>query len=113
MVLSYSFLELGQAALTDGVAWLTPVCLRSNKIDTVSGGWSCCLREYLRTQLLGATGLATGGVAVHVQGRPILLFAKLACMLGDGDGHMKAFDWKGAGGLKPCLKHCNVYKKAS
>ena len=29
MVLSFSFLELGQAALSQGLAWQTPVCLQA------------------------------------------------------------------------------------
>ena len=33
MILSFTFLELGQEAMTSGLAWLTPVCLRSNMLD--------------------------------------------------------------------------------
>lgn len=110
MVLSFSFIELGQAALTDGVAWL-PVCLRTVKIDDVEGGWSNCLRQYLRLQLLSASGLLAGGVAVNLEYGPTLIYAKVACVLADGDGHMKSWDWKGASSLKPCLRHYNVYKK--
>ena len=47
-----------------------------------------------------------------LEGQPKLLFARLGIVLADGEGHMKAFDWKGAGALKPCLRHFNVYKKA-
>lgn len=35
MVLSFTFLELGQAAMAEGVAWLTPICIRTNVIDKV------------------------------------------------------------------------------
>ena len=47
-----------------------------------------------------------------LDGQPKLLFAKLGNVLADGEGHMMAFDWKGASALKPCLRHFNVYKKA-
>ena len=33
MILSFTFLELGQEAMTSGLAWLTPICLRSNMLD--------------------------------------------------------------------------------
>lgn len=33
MVLSFTFKELGQVAISNGTAWITPVVVRSNKID--------------------------------------------------------------------------------
>ncbi len=44
MVLSFTFLELGQAAMMNGTAWLTPVCVRTSKIGQVAGKslTSCC-----------------------------------------------------------------------
>ncbi len=86
---------------------MTWLCLK------VEGGWSCCLRAYLRAQLLDPAGLMTGGVALTLGGQPVMLYAKVGCILADGDGHMKAFDWKGASCLKPCLRHFNVFKKAA
>lgn len=112
MVLSFTFLELGQAAMTDGTAWMTPIVVRSNMIDSVVGGWSRFLKEYFRLHLLGTAGLCTGGVAIPLGGRPRLLHARVACVLADGEGHMKAWDWRGASCLKPCFKHWNAYKKA-
>lgn len=78
----------------------------------MDGGWAHFFRKYLELQLLGACGLSTGGVALTLEGHPRLLFARLGNVLADGEGHMKAFDWKGASALKPCLRHFNVYKKA-
>ncbi len=37
----------------------------------------------------------TGGVALSIGGRPAMLYARVSCILADGDGHAKAFDWKG------------------
>ena len=36
MVLSFSFLELGQFALSNGSGWLTPVVLRERIMDQVA-----------------------------------------------------------------------------
>ena len=111
MVLSYTFLELGQRYISDGTAWLTPVCVRTSTIDKVAGGWSHLLRLFLEHQLLSTTGLAVAGVPITVDGKPVLIFARLHNILGDGEGLMKAFDWKGASSMKPCAKHFNVLKK--
>ena len=46
-----------------------------------------------------------------MSGTPVILHAHLWSVLADGEGHMKAWDWVGASGLKPCVKHFNVYKK--
>ena len=35
MVLSFSFLELGQLAVSNGSAWLTPICIRAVMLDKV------------------------------------------------------------------------------
>ena len=51
-------------------------------------------------------------MVVTLDGQPKLLFAKLGNVLADGEGHMVAFDWKGAAAVKQCLRHFNVYKKA-
>ena len=69
------------------------------------------LAVFLRRHLLGADGLATEGCPLTVDGRDVLLYAKLTNLLSDGEGLMKALSWKGAAGVKPCCKHHNVYKK--
>ena len=111
MVLSFTFLELGQEAISNGEAWFTPVVLRSNVITELQGGWSACLNRFLQHQLLGRDGLATGGVPLLIQGQHIALFARLSNLLSDGDGLRMALDWRGASSLKPCIKHYNVFKK--
>jgi hypothetical protein len=78
----------------------------------VLGGWSHMARLYLENQLIHGMGLATAGVAVNVCGKHVMLFATLSNVLADGEGHAKFWGWKGASGLKPCLKHTNVLKKA-
>lgn len=112
MVLSFSFLELGQEALSSGRGWFTCVVLRSTFIAKIVGGWGCCLRRFLERQLLGPNGLAASGCPMTIGGRDVLLFGKVSNLLSDGDGLRQALDWKGASSLKPCFKHFNVYKKA-
>ena len=71
------------------------------------------LAVFLRRLLLGASGLATAGIAVEINGSPTLIFAKLRILISDGDGLRLAFSWRGASSIKPCLKHGNVLKRNS
>jgi len=112
MVLSFTFLELGQEAVSSGSGWITCAVLRSSISSNVVGGWSHCLRLFLERQLLGRDGLATSGCPLSVEGVNFLLYAQLHNLLSDGDGLRQALDWKGATSLKPCFKHYNVWKKA-
>ncbi len=36
MILSFTFLELGQSAVSDGSGWVTPVCVRTAILDEVN-----------------------------------------------------------------------------
>ena len=60
--------------------------------------------------MYSATGIATAGLPLMLNGQQFMLFAKLSHLLADGDGHRLAFEWKGASGLKCCLCHWNVLK---
>ena len=111
MVLSFSFMELGQLALSVDDAWITPLVVRTSVMKNIIGGWSHVLRVFLETLLLGPHGLETSGVPLVLNGVPVLFFAKLGTLLSDGDGHRTALDWRGAQCLKPCVKHFNVWKK--
>lgn len=86
MVLSFSFVQLGQEALACGRFWVTPVCVRTTSISAVSGGWSAMLKLFLDELLFGAHGLATAGIPLVLHGRHVLIFARLANVLADGDG---------------------------
>ncbi len=111
MVLNFSFLELGQGALSQGHAWVTAAVARAHGvIDKAAGGWSAMLRLFLERLMVGPEGLSTAGFPLTVEGRSLLVFGKLANILADGDGLRQALDWRGASGLKPCFKHYNVFK---
>jgi len=113
MVLSFSFRELGQAALCHDWAWCTPVVVRTTTISQTRGGWSSLLGHYIRRQLFGPHGLLSAGVPLDIQGSTVLLFAKIGNLLSDGEGFQKALCWKGASGLKPCFLHDNIFKKTA
>ena len=84
--------------------------VRSKIISRAQEGWSGMLRAYLNAHLLSATGIATAGLPLMLDGQPFMLFAKLSHMLADGDGLRCAFEWKGSSGLKCCMRHWNVLK---
>lgn len=111
MVRSFTFLELGQGAVSSGHGWLTVAVLRTCQIEKIRGGWSACLRRFLERALLGDDGFASSGCPLTVAGEACLLFARPSVILSDGDGLRQAFDWRGASSLKPCLIHHNVFKK--
>ena len=113
MVFSVCFVELGQAAMCNGDAWMTIAVIRTHGVlDKISGGWSAALRLILEDMLCGDLGLATVGLPLRLPQKLVHLFARLSNLLADGDGFRTGFDWRGAASLKPCLVHHNVLKKA-
>jgi len=111
MVLSFTFLELGQDCISNGLAWITPVVVRTAILRKVTGAWPNFLRRFLRRILVGPNGLASVGMPlVLADGTSLPLFANVAGLLSDGDGLRAGLDWKGHAGLKPCLRHYNVWK---
>ena len=110
MALNFSFMELGQERLWHDESWFTPVLVRHSVIAAAEGGWSAMLRAYLHLHLFSNTGIATAGLPLVLGGQPFLLFAKLSHVLADAEGHRAALEWKGAAGLKCCLRHWNVLK---
>ena len=114
MNLCMSFKQLGQAAVSQNWVWMNPVCLRSSVIRLIRGGWSHCMRQFLRHVMLGPIGLSTVGVPITLKGQqPILLYAKLGMILSDGDGLRQVYDWTGSASLRPCLQHYNIWKRDS
>ena len=82
MVLSYTFLEMGQRAMTLECGWLAPVILRHNYMEQVVGGWPHFVKRFLELQLLSPCGLATAGVPVTIAGKTSVIWARLANVLG-------------------------------
>jgi len=88
--------------------------LRSDKFKSVSGGWSAILAAYLNAHLLGAEGgLSKVGLGVTLSGADVRIFATLKHLLSDGDGLRTAMEWGGQGCMKPCFRHCNIFRKNS
>jgi len=74
----------------------------------IDGGYSRVLRDLLRYVLYSPTGFEQGGVVIPVLGVQRVLRAKLQALLADGEGLQETFQFKGASGLRPCLRHANV-----
>jgi len=113
MVLSFSFLNLGQAALQHDCVWTTPVVVRHKILMLARGGWSEMIRMYINLHLIGPHGISTIGVPVRLNGQPLVIYARMTDLFSDGDGLRSALDWKGAKALKPCYYHWNIIRKAS
>lgn len=113
MVCLFSFTNLGQPALSQDVSWTTPLVIRHCMLAKIDGGWAHVLRVFLRRLLFGRHGLASAGLPLTLDNGDFLLRARLSNILSDGEGLKYALDWKGQSGLKPCVKHHNVFKKNS
>ena len=112
MVISASFVQLGQAALSHNDAWMTIAVARTHgAIDQVAGGWSTMLRVLVEDLLFGPLGVATAGLTLSLPTSVTMVKASLTNFLADGDGFRLAYDWRGAASLKPCLVHNNVVAK--
>ena len=98
MVLSLTFRELGQEAISSGRASFTCAVTRSTVVGKVVGWWSADLRLFSDRLLLGPAGFETAGCPVQVAGIDRLRFARVMHLLSDGDGLRQALDWKGASG---------------
>ena len=59
MVISFSFLELGQVAVGRSLTWFTAGVLRSNQIARIRGGFSAVMRAFLERLLRSALGFST------------------------------------------------------
>ena len=110
MVTNFSFMEL--ASFGDH-AWFTMAVARANLIQTVAGGWSRMLRDLLRLTLGQPSGMQVAGIPLMVKGKHEVIYAKVTCLLSDGDGLRQALQWRGASSNKPCFRHWNVVRPGS
>ena len=109
MAISFTFAELGRDAWYDEKQWLSPAFCRHNMAVSVEGGYSHMFRRFLRHMLLGSSSFTLAGVPIPLPGgRTVLLFAKLARILADGEGLAIFYEWRGAGSIRCCLRHFNV-----
>jgi hypothetical protein len=63
--------------------------------------------------LVHESGPAKGGIPFTFHGEACVFHATVSDIVSDGDGHRQGLEWIGAGGLKPCLLHSNVWGKRS
>ena len=71
------------------------------------------LRISFRALLFGGQGGSTVGATVLAGGQPLTIFFTIAAVGSDYDGIRIGWDWKGANGLRMCLRCSNCFKKNS
>jgi hypothetical protein len=114
MNVAYTFLELGAAACSSGFNWQLPCVLRSAKIKEIVGGWSRCLRDFVRLLHYGDLNMPEFGVSFMHGGRSYTILAAVGCICADGEGLQIAFNTLGANAIRPCSLNCkNVLRKGS
>lgn len=112
MLVSYSFLELGGAALSHELVWNTFAAIRTVEIKRVRGGWPFFLKKCLHLFLTNELAMAQVGVPITIHGQHHLLYAAPRRILSDLDGLRAGLDWLGSSSHRPCpLKCCNVWRK--
>ena len=109
MVCSLTFLEL--QPLHNDAIWFTPLVIRGLIYKSIDGGWARVFSDFLEHLMLGPSGLATAGMALRVAGQHYLVRAKIHAILSDGEGLQRAFNWKGASSLKPCMLCWNIWSR--
>ena len=57
--------------------------------------------------------MQVAGIPMMVNSEHTVIFAKLRCLLSDGDGLRMALQWNGASGIKPCFWLWSVVKPRS
>ena len=117
-VVFMNFVELGRLALTTEDMWLPIAVLRHNRYGEFLGGWSGVFKAILWETFGGDLSITNAGVALEIHGEPVLLFAVLGNIMGDADALKMAYGWKGASGLRCCLKctvvsACNAESRAA
>ena len=101
-----SIKEFGPSALKHERNWIPAAVLRKNVIKTVLGGWSGCLRQWLRHFLLAIGNCRDGIPMVSLDNE--ILFLKLGNFLADEGGHTSGYFTTGAAAIMPCLDCFNV-----
>jgi hypothetical protein len=107
--IAFSFDELSSFGHVDS-CWIIPAVLRTSILKRIKGGWSHALMVFLRRMFLGPHGFGTVGAIVRINGEFLIIHAKLNLLFSDLNGLRMAYDWRGAGSLRPCLM-CNVFMK--
>ena len=103
MVVNMSFQELGHALHSDK-CWWTIAVARSNLLKEVVGGWSRMLRDLLKMILVSPTGIQVAGLPLEIKGEIVNIYAKVGCLLSNGDGLRIALQWMGTSSLHPCFR---------
>ena len=86
---------------------------RSSEMEDVHARWSQALKLLLRKFSMHESGPARGGIPFTVGGQTYTIHAKVSDIISDGDGHRQGLEWVGAGGMRCCFRHANVFGQRS
>ena len=76
---------MGAALASDACGWAIAVA-RNSILKQSVGGWSRMLRDLLKMVLLSPTGIQIAGLPIELKGEIVHIYAKVGCLLSDGDG---------------------------
>lgn len=101
----FAFLEM--PALHIDAMWLPLCAMLAKTVRDAQTTYAAVMRAVLEA----TRAEIDAGFPVPVNGQPTLLFVDSCVLLGDHEGLRSLSGCKGASGLKPCLRCCNVLAK--
>ena len=107
-----SFVEIGQSVLCKEEIWLPLALLRSTIASQVRGGMSNCMRLLLRSIFLQPCRAFAVGFPVDLEG-PTLIRVTFGHFIADEAAIKSTWSFKGASGLRPCLRCKNIVSARS
>ena len=102
----FSFAEFDGAAGCEDL-WMQVLVIRSNKLDSICGGWSQVFASVVKLFFSSPLDL-TRGITLDLLGSGRLFFAALGIIVGDEQAIKMMFSFKGASGMKPCCLCSNI-----
>jgi hypothetical protein len=109
-----SFMELEPHMLSREEAWFTIGTIRSKTVKSLHGGMSQLIGAILKHLFIGIVSLSATGVCLqHGNRQMVRLFARLHCIIQDGNAHKELFHCKGSSGTKFCMLCRNIVAMAA
>jgi hypothetical protein len=107
-VFYWSFLELGQDALSHEECWFSVTLLRWQTSKILKGQLAQAATHVLESMVATAGRNFRNGCTVPVGGHDTTIYAKIGCVIADEPGLKEVLSCKGHAGSKPCLlcKNC-------
>ena len=106
----FSVMQFGQA-LSSCSLWIPAAAILSSKIKGLKGQYSYVHRVVVEAALSDPLGICNCGIVLKIDGVDTLVAVVLQDQIGDELDLKSSFDVKGSGGVKPCFKCTNVFKR--